>query len=154
MYCKTPIRIFIERLRVAKNPSVLAEIKAREARLLEIEQEQRSLADARVALSASEIRALCGERLGRFKDLLYGDVAVARQALRIPFAPTQAAREAAKDSRASMAERYKDRETYLTKVRESAQALPKEGYLLEEDIDRVVARADRNAKFENGAQYT
>lgn len=58
----------------------------------------------------------------------------------IPFAP------------AKMGERYKDRQTYLTKVRESAQALAKEGYLLEEDIDRIVARADRNAKFENSAQ--
>ena len=70
----------------------------------------------------------------------------------IPFAPTQAAREAAKDPRASMVERYKDRDTYLTKVRENAQALAKDGYVLPEDIDRIVARADRNAKFENGAQ--
>ncbi len=70
----------------------------------------------------------------------------------IPFAPNDAAREKAKDPRRSMAERYTNRQTYLTKVRESAQALAKDGYLLEEDIDRIVARADRNAKFENSAQ--
>lgn len=70
----------------------------------------------------------------------------------IAFAPTQAAREAAKDPRASMAERYKDRDTYLTKVRESAQALAKDGYVLPQDIDRIVTRADRNAKFESGGQ--
>ena len=51
-----------------------------------------------------------------------------------------------------MAERYTNRQTYLAKVRESAQALAKDGYVLEEDIDRIVARADRNAKFENSAQ--
>jgi alpha/beta hydrolase family protein len=60
---------------------------------------------------------------------------------------------AAKDPRASMAEqRYKDRDIYLIKVRENAEALAKDGYVLPEDIDRTVARADRNAKFENGAQ--
>ena len=58
----------------------------------------------------------------------------------IPFAP------------AKMAERYTDRQTYLTKVRESAQALAKDGYVLEEDIDRIVARADKNANFGNSAQ--
>jgi len=70
----------------------------------------------------------------------------------IAFAPTQGAREQAKDPRPSMVERYKDRDTYLSKVRENAQALAKDGYVLPEDIDRIVARADRNAKFENGAQ--
>jgi len=70
----------------------------------------------------------------------------------IPFAPTQGSREATKDPRASMVERYRDRATYLTKVRESAHALAKDGYLLPEDIERIVARADHNAKFENGAQ--
>ena len=58
----------------------------------------------------------------------------------IPFAPGK------------MVERYGDRQAYLAKVRESAQALAKDGYVLEEDIDRIVARADRNAKFENSAQ--
>ncbi|HYL89790.1 MAG TPA: alpha/beta hydrolase domain-containing protein, partial [Burkholderiales bacterium] len=65
----------------------------------------------------------------------------------IPFAPSQAAREKAKDPRPSMQERYGDRPAYLIKVRESAQALAKEGYILEEDIDRIVARADKNANF-------
>ena len=40
----------------------------------------------------------------------------------------------------------------FTKVRESAQALAKDGYVLEEDIDRIVARADKNANFGNSAQ--
>ena len=51
-----------------------------------------------------------------------------------------------------MQERYGDRQAYLGRVRESAQALAKDGYVLEEDIDRIVARADRNANFGNGAQ--
>ena len=33
-----------------------------------------------------------------------------------------------------------------------AQTLAKDGYVLEEDIERIVARADRNAKFENSSQ--
>jgi hypothetical protein len=70
----------------------------------------------------------------------------------LPFAPTATARETAKDSRPSLAERYKDKQEYLGKVREAAMALEKDGYLLAEDIDRIVARAERNARFDSGQQ--
>ena len=51
-----------------------------------------------------------------------------------------------------MQERYGDRPAYLIKVRESADALVKDGYLLAEDVERIVARADRNANFGAGPQ--
>jgi Alpha/beta hydrolase domain len=67
----------------------------------------------------------------------------------LPFPGTAAAREAAKDSRASLAERYGDKERYLVKVREAALALQNGGYLLAEDVDRIVRRAERLALFED-----
>lgn len=66
----------------------------------------------------------------------------------MPFAPTAAARETARDSRPSLAERYKDKAQYLARVREAAKQLQARGFLLEEDIERVVARADKMARFE------
>ena len=65
----------------------------------------------------------------------------------MPFAPSAPARETAKDPRASLAERYKDKQEYLAKVREAAVALQARGFLLEEDIERVVARAEKLANF-------
>ena len=41
-----------------------------------------TLADAPPAWTVAEIRAMCGERLRRFPELLHGNVPVARQALR------------------------------------------------------------------------
>ncbi len=54
------------------------------------------------------------------------------------FAPTRAAREAAGDPRASIEERYASREAYLAQVRQAAQQLANDRYILEEDIDNVV----------------
>jgi alpha/beta hydrolase family protein len=59
----------------------------------------------------------------------------------IPFAPTRAAREAARDPRRSIEERYASRDEYLTKVRQSADTLVRKGYLLAEDVDRVTKRS-------------
>jgi hypothetical protein len=66
----------------------------------------------------------------------------------MPFAPTAAVRETTKDGRASLAERYKDKEEYLSKVRDAAKALQARGFLLEEDIERVVARAEKTVRFD------
>jgi alpha/beta hydrolase family protein len=61
----------------------------------------------------------------------------------LPFAKTAAEREAAKDPRPSLAERYQDRAAYLAKVRSSALDLQRRGYLLEEDVGKIVERAGR-----------
>ena len=52
----------------------------------------------------------------------------------IPFAPTQAVRQAAADPRPSIAERYASKESYLAQVDEAAQELVKARYLLAEDV--------------------
>ena len=74
---------FLRLISEGKAPeSVLIEIKRREERLKELEREQATLADAPPAWTVAEIRAMCGERLRRFPELLHGNVPVARQALR------------------------------------------------------------------------
>ena len=58
----------------------------------------------------------------------------------IPFAVTRAERIASGDPRASIEERYASREEYLARVREYADNLVQQGYLLTEDVDVVVGQ--------------
>jgi hypothetical protein len=59
----------------------------------------------------------------------------------IPFARTQAEREARKDPRPSIEERYPSRGDYLAKVRQATDALVRDRYMLAEDVDAAVTRA-------------
>jgi hypothetical protein len=59
----------------------------------------------------------------------------------IPFAKTKAEREASGDPRLSIEERYKDKEDYLRQVKEAAVALTGSGFLLNEDVEKVTAKA-------------
>jgi hypothetical protein len=59
----------------------------------------------------------------------------------IPFPATRAAREAAKDPRRSIQERYRSQDDYLTQVEKAADALVKAGYLLVDDEPRILQRA-------------
>ena len=59
----------------------------------------------------------------------------------IPFAPTRAARDTAKDPRPSIEERYATRDDYLAKVRQAADALVLRGYLLVDDVERIIQRS-------------
>jgi hypothetical protein len=59
----------------------------------------------------------------------------------VPLARTKAEREAAGDPRPSVEERYQSREHYLKLVQEAAAPLVKEGYLLADDVARIVRRA-------------
>ena len=81
-------------------------------------------------------------------NLRHQDMAGAGQTLgntgsTIPFAATQAQREADGDPRPSLEERYATREDYLEQVAAAALALVAQGYLLEEDLDTVAADAGR-----------
>ena len=58
----------------------------------------------------------------------------------IPFARTQAERDARRDPRPSIEERYPSRGAYLAKVREVTDALVRDRYVLAEDVDTVVNR--------------
>jgi hypothetical protein len=59
----------------------------------------------------------------------------------IVFPATRAAREAEKDPRRSIEERYRSQEDYLAKVEQAADALVKNGYLLVDDEPRILQRA-------------
>ena len=61
----------------------------------------------------------------------------------LPFAKTRRERESVGDPRPAIEERYPSREAYLARVREAAQALVKERYLLEEDVETSLAFAAR-----------
>jgi Alpha/beta hydrolase domain len=62
----------------------------------------------------------------------------------IPFPVTVAGRAAAKDPRRSIDERYPTRDDYIDKVRAAADALVRKGYLLVDDIERIVQRSTDN----------
>ena len=61
----------------------------------------------------------------------------------LPFPKTAAERAARRDPRASIAERYPSRSEYLARVRDAAEALVKDGYLLEEDVETSLSFARR-----------
>ena len=61
----------------------------------------------------------------------------------IPFARDAAERERRRDPRASVAERYGDRARYTEVVRRHADALVRMGFLLLDDVPRVVENAER-----------
>ncbi len=71
----------------------------------------------------------------------------------LPFAATRTAREASGDPRLSIAERYASQADYLQQVGAAAEALVQAGYMLSEDVERVVdGAAERYQGFTNGSQ--
>ena len=68
----------------------------------------------------------------------------------LPFAFTEAQRDARHDPRPSVQERYEGKDDYLQKIRQAADALIAGHYLLQEDWDAVLARA--NAHWEYSAR--
>ena len=65
----------------------------------------------------------------------------------IPFARTRAEREAAGDPRLSIEERYAGEADYVARIEAAAKRLVEQRLMLEEDIDRVVARAHAHWQF-------
>jgi Alpha/beta hydrolase domain len=61
----------------------------------------------------------------------------------IPFPATQAERKAAGDPRPSIEERYPSKEDYLVRVKQAAEALVQQGYLLAEDLPTVTEQASQ-----------
>ena len=62
----------------------------------------------------------------------------------IPFAKTKAERIANEDPRLSLEERYGTHEGYVAKVKEVAEKIVKQGFLLQADADRLIAEADKS----------
>ncbi len=59
----------------------------------------------------------------------------------LPFARTRQEREQSGDRRAAIAERYPSREMYVHQVEQAALALKQQGFLLDADAERIVAKA-------------
>ncbi|MGE0593376.1 MAG: alpha/beta hydrolase domain-containing protein [Vicinamibacterales bacterium] len=59
----------------------------------------------------------------------------------VPFPRTPAERQASRDPRVSIEERYPSRDAYLAQVRVAAEALTRDRYLLADDLDSVLERA-------------
>ena len=78
-----------------------------------------------------------------FRDPSVGNPAIVYQTLGsyIPFAATKVARQAAGDPRLSIDERYRGQDDYVSRIRAAALDLIHKGYLLEEDLDGILARA-------------
>ena len=72
------------------------------------------------------------------------DTLLAMAGAYIPFPATRADREKNKDPRLSIEERYGTRAEYLAKVQESANALARERYILQDDVDAIVQAAGRH----------
>lgn len=72
----------------------------------------------------------------------------------IPFALTKSERDAHKDPRVSIQERYRGEDDYLAKLRAAADALVKERYLLQEDVENVLARGRLQWKFATAPPVT
>jgi Alpha/beta hydrolase domain len=60
----------------------------------------------------------------------------------IPFAPTEAERAQSGDPRPSLQERHASRADYVARVRAAALALRDEGFMLQDDVDFSIARAE------------
>ena len=69
------------------------------------------------------------------------DLIVPMQGTTLFFHRTKEEREAAGDPRPSLEERYPDRQTFLARVREEAERLVSQRYVLAEDVDIIVANA-------------
>jgi hypothetical protein len=59
----------------------------------------------------------------------------------IPFPATREARQASGDPRRSIAERYTSKDDYLERVRQAAQTLVQERYLLAEEVEDIIGQA-------------
>jgi hypothetical protein len=70
----------------------------------------------------------------------------------IPFAQTKADRQASRDPRASINERYSSRDQYMDRIGKAASALVKEGYLLPGDAEAVVKRAADHWEYAHEAR--
>jgi hypothetical protein len=62
-----------------------------------------------------------------------------------PFALTEKERKETNDPRPAVETRYPSKEAYVEKIKEAVQQLMKEGFMLKEDADRCIKRAEAMA---------
>jgi hypothetical protein len=93
------------------------------------------LPDIAVPLATATGWALRAKDAGGAGELCYLDGSY------IPFAKTKAERLAKRDARPSLEERYRGKADYVARVTQAATSLEKAGYILAEDRERIIARA-------------
>ena len=69
----------------------------------------------------------------------------------IPFAATRSEREETGDPRLSIEERYASRQSFLEQIEDAARQLVADGYLLEEDVERLVTQAEEHYEVMAGS---
>jgi hypothetical protein len=119
----------------------------------QVDADGNELAGIRVAEVAVPLATTTGwnfraERIGNSTTI------VALLGSYVPLARTRAEREARRDPRPSVEERYKGRDDYLQKIRAAAAALVKERFILEQDVEDVVQRATKHWDYANRATQT
>ncbi len=62
----------------------------------------------------------------------------------IPFARTKAERLLSGDPRLSLEERYASHDGYVARVRTAAKRLVEQGFLLQDDADRLIGQAENS----------
>lgn len=72
----------------------------------------------------------------------------------LPFAPTRSERDARRDPRPSIEERYSSRDDYLRRIRSATAELIRGGYLLAEDEEHVMARATEHWQYATRTRET
>ncbi|MCW5982127.1 MAG: hypothetical protein KIT09_28835 [Bryobacteraceae bacterium] len=70
----------------------------------------------------------------------------------LPFARTKAEREKSGDPRPSVEERFAGREAYVAKLRSAAEDLAKSGYILDDDVWKIVETGSAQWDFVMGTQ--
>ena len=119
----------------------------------QVDADGNELAGIRVAEVAVPLATTTGwnfraERIGNSTTI------VALLGSYVPLARTRAEREARRDPRPSVEERYKGRDDYLQKIRAAAAALVKERFILEQDVQDVIQRATKHWDYANRATQT
>jgi hypothetical protein len=94
------------------------------------------LPEQAVPLATSMGWAVRGAASGTQGELCYLDGSI------VPLLRNAATRRESRDPRPSLAERYGDPATYAARVAEHARALERAGLLLDEDVQRIVRRAE------------
>jgi hypothetical protein len=89
-----------------------------------------------------------------FRDPSVGNPGVIYQLLGsyLPFAATKTGREAARDPRPSIEERFRGVDDYLQRIRAAAQELVRGRYLLEEDLPPILDRATAHWAYATAGQ--
>jgi hypothetical protein len=107
---------------------------------MQVDADGNDLAGIRSVFAQVPIGPYTGWNLGR-KDRFENGLCNLQGSF-IPFAATRAERIATGDPRLSMEERYPSKEAYIAAFRKAADDLVAERYLLPEDADLLIRRAE------------